>query len=91
MVTSEWQNKLPDFVKRLEEALYRYAQTKVRAPSWGGLAVCGSCSRLTVIVTTSSRRRSASHACAVGPQPGRRVVDAPMLTRWRACMVSGLI
>ena len=33
MVTSEWQNKLPDFVKRLEEALYRYAQTKVRTES----------------------------------------------------------
>ena len=29
MVTSEWQNKLPDFVKRLEEALYRCAPTKV--------------------------------------------------------------
>ena len=28
-VTKEWQNKLPDFVRRLEEALYRSAQSKV--------------------------------------------------------------
>lgn len=31
-VTREWQQKLPDFVRRLEEALYRGAATKVRAP-----------------------------------------------------------
>ena len=31
VVTSEWQNKLPDFVKRLEEALYRCAPNKVSA------------------------------------------------------------
>ncbi|OAE28004.1 hypothetical protein AXG93_2646s1060 [Marchantia polymorpha subsp. ruderalis] len=28
-VTAEWQQKLPDFVKRLEEGLYRQAMTKV--------------------------------------------------------------
>jgi len=87
VVTSEWQNKLPDFVKRLEEALYRYAQTKVRAPSWGGCACCGSCTRLTVMVTIDCRRRAASHACAVGP-PTRssrcRRADADPLAVLRA-------
>jgi hypothetical protein len=29
-VTPEWQQRLPDFVKRLEEALYRSAATKVK-------------------------------------------------------------
>jgi hypothetical protein len=29
-VTKEWQQKLPDFVRRLEEALYRSAASKVR-------------------------------------------------------------
>ena len=29
-VTAEWQEKLPDFVRRLEEALYRTASSKVR-------------------------------------------------------------
>jgi hypothetical protein len=29
-VTKEWQQKLPDFVRRLEEALYRSAATKAR-------------------------------------------------------------
>jgi hypothetical protein len=29
-VTKEWQQKLPDFVRRLEEALYRSATTKAR-------------------------------------------------------------
>lgn len=29
-VTTEWQSKLPDFVRRLEEALYRSAASKVR-------------------------------------------------------------
>lgn len=28
-VTTEWQSKLPDFVRRLEEALYRSAASKV--------------------------------------------------------------
>jgi len=28
-VTPEWQQKLPDFVKRLEEALYKNAACKV--------------------------------------------------------------
>jgi hypothetical protein len=27
----DWQRKLPDFVKRLEEALYRAARSKVRS------------------------------------------------------------
>jgi hypothetical protein len=31
-VTKEWQEKLPDFVRRLEEALYRNATSLVRAP-----------------------------------------------------------
>jgi len=31
-VTREWQQKLPDFVRRLEETLYRNAVTKARAP-----------------------------------------------------------
>ena len=30
--TKEWAQKLPDFVLRLEEAVYRGARTKVRAP-----------------------------------------------------------
>jgi hypothetical protein len=30
-VTPEWQQKLPDFVKRLEEALYKNAPSKVGA------------------------------------------------------------
>jgi hypothetical protein len=30
-VTAEWQDKLPDFVKRLEEALYRNARSKVNS------------------------------------------------------------
>ena len=29
-MTKEWQQKLPDFVRRLEEALYRSAATKAR-------------------------------------------------------------
>lgn len=41
-VTKEWQQKLPDFVRRLEEALYRSAFSKARgaaaaaapAPHW---------------------------------------------------------
>jgi hypothetical protein len=28
----EWQQKLPDFLLRLEEAMYRGARTKVRCP-----------------------------------------------------------
>lgn len=30
-MTPEWQQKLPDFVKRLEEALYKNAPSKVCA------------------------------------------------------------
>ena len=30
-VTQEWKEKLPDFVKRLEEALYQGAASKVRS------------------------------------------------------------
>jgi len=32
-VTKEWQHKLPDFVLRLEEAVYRGARSKVRSLS----------------------------------------------------------
>lgn len=32
-LTKEWQHKLPDFVLRLEEAVYRGARSKVRSLS----------------------------------------------------------
>ena len=35
-MTKEWQQKLPDFVRRLEEALYRSAATKARGGAAGG-------------------------------------------------------
>ena len=50
-VTQEWKEKLPDFVKRLEEALYQNAASKVNV----------SCKLLTVLkklYRNCSRRRS---------------------------------
>ena len=38
----EWERKLPDFVKRLEDALYRAADSKVGPPPWAARAPRGS-------------------------------------------------
>lgn len=54
----DWQRKLPDFVKRLEEALYRAARSKVG--SWELGARCALCAGLVSTMLPRGQQRSST-------------------------------
>ncbi|CAM6125894.1 unnamed protein product [Calypogeia fissa] len=95
-VTAEWQQKLPDFVKRLEEALYRSAITKEEYADQNTLE-----SRLQTVAKrmTSGNQRAPQHgsqtmSSSLGnmmPTPGSTMIPTPGGNMSVSGVVSGMI